>query len=181
MYKLMCVIAVFIVSACSAPAPNLGGMPAAVSYQQAPERLVDKVIVDKSNAKMVLLKNDKPVRKYNIALGGNPIGHKVQEGDMRTPEGVYNLEYKNDRSKFYKSIKISYPNAYDIARAQLRGVDPGGDIVIHGLPNGITDADIGARFKKSQNWTQGCIAVSNAEMDEIWQLVALDTPIEIRP
>ncbi len=179
MHKLILLIFVLALSACGTSDPMLSGMPDARQYQQA-ERAVDKVIVDKSKAKMFLLKNNKPIRKYKIALGGNPVGHKMQEGDMRTPEGLYNLEYKNAQSRFHKSIKISYPNAYDIARAQLMGVDPGGDIVIHGLPNGMTDADVDARML-SENWTEGCIAVSNAEMDEIWRLVDLDTPIEIRP
>ena len=141
---------------------------------------VDKVVVHKSANKMYLIKNNKPIKEYDIALGGNPIGHKMQEGDMRTPEGQYLLDYKNDRSKFYKSINISYPNSHDIINAQLRGVSPGDDIVIHGLPNGMRDEDIKGELKP-KNWTQGCIAVKNREMDEIWQLVEVDTPIEIRP
>lgn len=142
------------------------------------ERLVDKVVVKKSENKMMLIKKGKPIRTYNIALGGNPVGHKVQEGDQRTPEGVYTLNYKNTKSKFYKSINIDYPNEWDIARAKRRGVDPGDDIVIHGLPN-----ELGNHLGPIQpkNWTEGCIAVRNHEMDEIWQLVELDTPIEIRP
>jgi murein L,D-transpeptidase YafK len=141
---------------------------------------VDKVVVHKSANKMYLIKNSKPIKEYDIALGGNPVGHKMQEGDMRTPEGQYMLDYKNNRSKFYKSINISYPNSHDIIKAQLRGVSPGDDIVIHGLPNGMRDEDIIGELQP-KNWTQGCIAVKNREMDEIWQLVEIDTPIEIRP
>lgn len=141
---------------------------------------VDKVVVKKSNSKMHLIKNGEIVKTYDVAFGGNPIGHKKQEGDMRTPEGRYNLEYKNINSKFYKSIKIDYPNRRDVALAKLRGVNPGGDIVIHGLPNGIRDEDIIGELRP-KNWTEGCIAVRNYEMDEIWQMVGVDTPIEIYP
>ncbi|HPF78206.1 MAG TPA: L,D-transpeptidase family protein [Alphaproteobacteria bacterium] len=138
----------------------------------------DLVVVKKSKNKMYLMQDDKVLRSYNIALGGNPVGHKVQEGDQRTPEGVYMLNYKNTKSKFYKSINIDYPNEQDIARAKLRGVDPGDDIVIHGLPNEL--GDIRGPIEPL-NWTNGCIGVRNYEMDEIWQLVEVDTPIEILP
>lgn len=143
-----------------------------------PERLVDKVVVKKSENKMMLVKKGEAIRTYHIALGGNPVGHKVQEGDHRTPEGRYMLNYKNSKSKFYKSINIDYPNEKDIARAKRRGVDPGDDIVIHGLPN-----ELGNHQGPIEplNWTEGCIGVRNHEMDEIWQLVELDTPIEILP
>ncbi len=129
---------------------------------------------------MYLIDDGEVLKEYNISLGRNPIGDKVQRGDMRTPEGRYLLDYKNDQSKFYRSLNISYPNDYDIAEATERGVDPGDDIVIHGLPNGVRDSDIKGELYPL-NWTEGCIAVRNHEMDEIWQLVELNTPIEIRP
>lgn len=141
-------------------------------------RAVDKVVVKKSENKMMLMKKGEPIRTYHIALGANPIGHKVQEGDQRTPEGRYLLNYKNTKSKFYKSINIDYPNERDIARAKRRGVDPGDDIVIHGLPNELGNYQ---GELEPVNWTQGCIGVRNHEMDEIWQLVEVDTPIEILP
>lgn len=143
-----------------------------------PERLVDKVVVKKSENKMFLMKDGEAIRTYNIALGGNPVGHKVQEGDQRTPEGRYLLNYKNNKSKFYKSINIDYPNERDIARAKRRGVDPGDDIVIHGLPNELGNV---RGPIEPLNWTQGCIGVRNYEMDEIWRLVEVNTPIEILP
>lgn len=138
----------------------------------------DIVLVDKSQNRMYLFQRSQVIASYDISLGQNPIGHKVQEGDHRTPEGRYSLTYKNANSKFYKSIRINYPNENDIARAEARGVTPGGDIVIHGMPNEVGD------YRgpiKPKNWTQGCIAVRNHEMDEIWKLVDSGTPIEIRP
>jgi murein L,D-transpeptidase YafK len=139
---------------------------------------VDYVVVDKSDAKMMLIKDDKVLKSFNVAFGSNPVGHKMEEGDGRTPEGVYMLDFKNPNSKFYKSIRISYPNEQDILSAQQRGVNPGGDIVIHGFPNNMRNY-YGQYYP--QNWTQGCIAVRNQEMDQIWALVAVNTPIEIRP
>lgn len=159
--NLILLIGVLLLGACAGPA-------------------VDKVVVKKSDSKMLLLKKGEIVKSYDVAFGANPIGHKQQEGDMRTPEGRYNLVYKNAKSRFYKSIKIDYPNNRDVALAQMRGVNPGGDIVIHGLPNGMRDADIIGEMQP-KNWTEGCIAVRNYEMDEIWQLVEVDTPISIYP
>lgn len=142
-------------------------------------RHVDYVLVEKSKNKMTLFKEGEVVRQYHVSLGKNPVGHKTQEGDLRTPEGRYNLMFKNPDSKFYKSIMIDYPNERDRALASRRGVDPGGEIVIHGQPNthfapyeGVVNAF---------NWTDGCIAVTNPEMGEIWRLVDVDTPIEIKP
>lgn len=145
-----------------------------------PPPRADLVLVEKSRNKMYLIDDGEVLKEYKISLGQNPIGDKVQRGDMRTPEGRYLLDYKNDQSKFYRSLNISYPNDYDIAEATARGVDPGDDIVIHGLPNGVRDRDIKGELYPL-NWTEGCIAVRNHEMDEIWQLVELNTPIEIRP
>lgn len=138
---------------------------------------VDHVYVMKSEGKMYLTYKGKVVREYKIDLGPQPVGHKVQEGDGRTPEGLYTLDYKNDQSKFYKSIAISYPNEEDVKRAKQMGVSPGGGIVIHGARNGKGWSNI----NQKKNWTQGCIAVRNPDMDEIWRLVEVDTPIEILP
>ncbi|MEM6812077.1 MAG: L,D-transpeptidase family protein [Pseudomonadota bacterium] len=140
----------------------------------------DFVLVQKSQNKMFLKRDGRVLRSYSISLGQNPVGPKLERGDLRTPEGRYYLNYKNDDSQFYRSIHISYPNEYDIARAERRGVDPGDAIVIHGLPNDIRDRDIEG-YLSPKNWTEGCIAVRNSEMDEIWSMVDLDTPIEIRP
>lgn len=139
---------------------------------------VDKVLVTKSDNKMYLLSKGQRIKAYNIFLGANPVGHKVREGDMRTPEGEYSLIYKNNNSKFYRSITVSYPDKDDIKNAMVRGDNPGGNIVIHGFPNELGDVTGPVR---PLNWTEGCIAVRNHEMDELFDLIPLNTPIEIRP
>ncbi len=144
----------------------------------AAEREIDLVLVDKSEMKMYLLSEGRRLKEYHVVFGGNPEGHKQQEGDERTPEGKYVLDYKKSDSSFYKSIHISYPNEEDKAKAEKMGVSPGGFIMIHGQKNGFGWLSwLMQRF----NWTDGCIAVTNSEMDEIWQLVKVGTPIEIRP
>ncbi len=137
----------------------------------------DRVLVDKSDEKMYLLKGDELLGEYAVAFGANPKGHKQQEGDERTPEGRYVLDYRNANSAYYKSIHISYPNDADREAARQRGVDPGGQIMIHGQRNGFGWLSFITQWF---NWTDGCIAVTNGEMDEIWQLVRDGTPIEIR-
>jgi murein L,D-transpeptidase YafK len=128
---------------------------------------------------MYLMAGDNVVRSYRIGLGDNPSGHKLYEGDERTPEGDYTLDWRNPNSDFYKSIHISYPNKKDLELASAWGLNPGGNIMIHGLPNNSAE---GMEFAYSGlDWTDGCIAVSNAEIDEIWQLVADGTPIRILP
>ncbi len=139
---------------------------------------IDYVLVNKSEKKMYLLSEEMQVKEYNVVFGGNPIGHKQQEGDQRTPEGKYILDYKKSDSAFYKSIHISYPNEDDIKRAKANGVDPGNFIMIHGQKNGMESL---TWWTQQFNWTDGCIAVTNSEMDEIWTLVKAGTPIEILP
>ena len=138
--------------------------------------VVDKVFVDKSARTLQLLSDDKVIKSYHIALGGNPIGHKQQQGDQRTPVGSYTLDYKNEKSKFYRSIHVSYPNTTDKARAKSRGVSAGGDIMIHGQKNGFGALGL---LNQQRDWTEGCIAVTNDEMDEIMAAVKVGTPIEI--
>jgi murein L,D-transpeptidase YafK len=120
----------------------------------------------------------KVLKTYKVALGGNPIGPKVQQGDHRTPEGIYVLDHRNVHSQYYKSIHISHPNAADRANAAKLHVASGGDIFLHGLPNGYGWVGSEHRLK---DWTDGCVAVTDKEIDEIWKLVADGTPIEIRP
>lgn len=138
--------------------------------------VVDKVFVDKSARTLQLLSDNKMIKTYHIALGGNPIGHKQQQGDQRTPVGSYTLDYKNEKSKFYRSIHVSYPNTTDKARAKSRGVSAGGDIMIHGQKNGFGALGL---LNQQRDWTEGCIAVTNDEMDEIMAAVKVGTPIEI--
>lgn len=138
--------------------------------------VIDKVFVDKSEHILQLLSDDKVIKTYHVALGGSPKGHKQKQGDSRTPVGTYNLDYKNEKSKFYRSIHVSYPNAADKAHAKSLGVSPGGDIMIHGQPNGFGHL---AMATQKFDWTEGCIAVTNDEMDEIMDAVKLGIPIEI--
>jgi murein L,D-transpeptidase YafK len=138
----------------------------------------DRVVVLKQERTLHLMNHGKIFKTYKVALGGDPVGHKVQMGDHRTPEGNYVLDRRNVRSKFYKSIHISYPNTADQANAEKLHVSPGGDIFLHGLPNGY--GWVGGRHRL-KDWTDGCIAVTDDEMDEIWRLVPDGTPIEIRP
>ena len=138
----------------------------------------DLVIVQKKDRVILLMKDGKEFRRYNISLGGNPIEHKLQDGDQRTPEGNYILDYKKSDSSFYKAIHVSYPNVEDLYRAKQSGVDPGGFIMIHGQKNGL--GWLGS-LAQLFDWTDGCIAVKNSEMDEIWDTVDVGTPIQINP
>jgi murein L,D-transpeptidase YafK len=138
----------------------------------------DKIVVNKSKRELLLLRVGTVFRTYRIALGRNPVGPKQQEGDGKTPEGSYSISGRNAKSSFHKSLRISYPNALDRERARRAGVKPGGDIMIHGLPNG--QGHIGAAHRAT-DWTEGCIAVTNEEIEEIWLLVPDGTPVEINP
>lgn len=138
----------------------------------------DHIVVLKSQRQLALMHGDEVIRTYRIALGRYPRGPKVEEGDERTPEGAYFVDRRLPGSNFYKAIHISYPNAQDRARARARGVRPGGAIMIHGLPNQWTARQVG---HPALDWTTGCIAVTNREMDEIYRLVQPGTPIYIYP
>jgi murein L,D-transpeptidase YafK len=138
----------------------------------------NRVLVLKAFHKLYLMRDETVLYSFPIALGRHPDGTKMELGDQRTPEGRYMLDWRNPNSLFYRSIHISYPNAEDAARAEARGVLPGGDVMIHGLPQ--AQARMGARHAAT-DWTDGCIAVTNEEMDIIWRLVDDNTPIEIRP
>ncbi len=136
------------------------------------------VVVIKSESTLYLKKNGTTIKKINVVFGANPKGHKQMEGDERTPEGRYLLDYKKENSVCYKSIHISYPNKEDKRRAKKLGVDPGGFIMIHGQKNGYGWLSfIMQRF----NWTDGCIALTNRDMEYVWQSVDVGTPIEIKP
>ena len=140
--------------------------------------MASEVVVHKAKRRLELWQGGKLLRAYRISLGLNPSGHKQHEGDFRTPEGRYVLDVRNPRSEFFLSMRVSYPNARDVARARKAGVAPGGQIMIHGLPNEPRwPPDHYAR----EDWTDGCIALSNADMMEVWMLVADGTPIDIRP
>ena len=138
----------------------------------------DKVVVFKAERKMWLMHNQQVIASYAIALGAEPEGHKKQEGDERTPEGNYTLDWRNAQSSCYKSLHISYPNEADKTNAQQLGVSPGGMVMIHGLHPSV--AWLGS-WHTVWDWTDGCVAVSNDEMDEIWQMVPDGTPMELKP
>ena len=140
----------------------------------------DRLVVLKGERRLVLMRGDRVLRVYHVALGRYPKGHKIRKGDAKTPEGTYTVDYRLDsnRSKFYRALHISYPNAQDRANARRLGVDPGGQIMIHGLPTRWSAQEVG---HPKLDWTQGCIALTNREMDEIWDMVADGTQIEIHP
>jgi murein L,D-transpeptidase YafK len=140
--------------------------------------MADRVIVEKAARKLHLIKDGEAFRTFRIALGIRPVGDKQQEGDFRTPEGTYLLDARNPNSEYFLSIHISYPNNKDFSQARERGLDPGGAIMIHGQPNIPTRSEA---YYRTQDWTNGCIAVSNSDMIDIWLMTPNDTPIEIRP
>ncbi|MBO0758334.1 MAG: L,D-transpeptidase family protein [Bradyrhizobiaceae bacterium] len=136
------------------------------------------VVVDKTARKLTLLRNGDALKTYDVALGHTPVGPKQREGDGRTPEGRYVIDSKNARSHNHLALHVSYPDATDRARAQRLGASPGGDIMIHGLHNGLGWL---GRLHRAIDWTNGCIAVTNSQIEEIWSLVEVGTPIEIKP
>ena len=138
----------------------------------------DRVVVRKKERTLQLLSQGKVIKTYKVALGGDPVGPKTRQGDHKTPEGEYVLDSRNAHSQFHKSIHISYPNAQDRGAARRQGVPPGGDVFVHGLPNGYGSVGAAHRLR---DWTEGCIAVTDEEIEEIWTAVGDGTPIEIRP
>lgn len=136
----------------------------------------DMVVVHKSRYSLSLMKDGKEVKSYWIALGPAPRGHKEREGDQRTPEGRYLLDYKKTNTGYYKAIHISYPSLDDMAAAKAKGVEPGGMILIHGQRNSWGDPAV-----QRSNWTNGCIALLNKDMDEVYNAIEPGTPIVIYP
>jgi murein L,D-transpeptidase YafK len=150
----------------------LGATGQASAFTQKRRVVADHVVISKKNRVMELSAGGKTFKRYRVNLGFAPDGHKTRSGDGRTPEGRYWINRRNPRSEFYLSLGISYPNAQDIVRAKAMGVNPGGDIFIHGGPNARST-------KRRGDWTAGCIAVTDAEMEEIWSLVPTGVPITI--
>jgi len=137
---------------------------------------IDRIVVEKSARRMQLMQDGRAVRSYRIALGFAPAGDKVRQGDGRTPEGEFRIDRRNSASAFHLSLGLDYPQPDDRARAAAGGYSPGGDIFIHGQPNALPEG-----FKLRGDWTAGCIAVTNAEMREIWAVTPIGTVVEIRP
>jgi hypothetical protein len=138
----------------------------------------DSIVIEKSRRTMTLYRQGTPVRIYFVALGQNPVGKKMSQGDNRTPEGLYYIEGHNPGSKYHLSLKISYPNEQDEAEAHARGLSTGGDIMIHGLPRGFEN--VGAEHR-NRDWTNGCVAVTNAEIEEIWSAIPDGAAVYIKP
>lgn len=137
----------------------------------------DLVVVDKEARRLRLMREGRTIRTFRVSLGFDPVGHKQREGDGRTPEGLYVVEELKEDSDFHRALQISYPNPWDRRRAEANGEGPGGQIMIHGLPGESTEAEVG---HGTADWTNGCIAVTNLEMDEVVRLVPVGTPVLIR-
>ena len=150
----------------------------ALSCGAAEYDMADRVVIRKADRELLLMKDGSVLRTMNIALGLLPEGDKKAEGDFHTPEGTYKLIQRNPDSDFFLSIQISYPNAEDLHEARALGVEPGGQIMIHGQPNNPTH---GPEYYQWTDWTNGCIAVSNTDMVDIWLMTSADTPVEISP
>jgi murein L,D-transpeptidase YafK len=137
---------------------------------------VDRIVVEKAARRMVVYRDGQALREYRVALGFSPTGTKVQQGDGKTPEGIFRIDRVNAQSSYHLSVGLDYPQTADKARAVAAGYDPGGDIFIHGQPNGLPDATI-----LTGDWTAGCIAVSNAEIREIFAEVSIGATVEVKP
>lgn len=162
----------------SATTPAESDASAADTSAVPPQLLADRVVVRKSERRMYLMHGALILRSYRVALGLNPVGPKEQEGDSRTPEGHYLLTRRNPRSEYFLSIQVSYPNDKDLQRARRNRLTPGGAIMIHGLPNELRREP---SYYEKRDWTDGCIAVSDSDMLEIWLMTPADTPIDIIP
>jgi len=138
----------------------------------------DRILVEKAARRLTLFSAGRRLKEYRVALGFSPVGPKQHEGDGRTPEGKYTIDFHKSDSAFHRALHVSYPSDADTARAAEAGVAPGGDIMIHGLPNGFSALGSAHRMR---DWTAGCVAVTDSEIDEIWTLIDDGTPIEIRP
>ena len=148
------------------------------TYKTKPVTLANRIVIVKSRRSMTLLHDDHVLKTYQVALGSVPSGAKQKQGDHKTPEGNYTISAKNPHSEFHLSLRISYPNAADRQRAHKLGFSPGGDIMIHGLMSRF--AYLGSLHRQT-DWTDGCVAVTNPEIEEIWNLVPVGTKVEIKP
>jgi murein L,D-transpeptidase YafK len=168
----------FLLSALAHAEGNLPSSALVSSSAEAALPLADSVLVRKSERKLYLMRQGEVLRTFKVALGLRPEGHKQFEGDYRTPEGKYRLTRRNPNSEYFLSIQIDYPNPKDVARARQQGLQPGGAIMIHGEPNLPRKP---RNYYANVDWTEGCIAVSNSDMVEIWLMTPPNTPIEIAP
>jgi murein L,D-transpeptidase YafK len=174
------IIGLLAVSALLAPAyaDQAPGMQRVMIRSSETLPMADRIVVHKGSRRLDLMRGYSVLRSYKVALGLNPVGQKERSGDFRTPEGTYFLSRRNARSDFFLSVQVSYPNDVDLARARRNHWQSGGSIMIHGLPNTLKHPP---EYYETHDWTDGCIAVTNADMVEIWLLTPDNTPIEIRP
>lgn len=163
---------------CTAAGATVAWANRADSPPLSPGTVADSVVVDKSDRTLSLLSHGRVLKTYRVSLGGHPLGPKRREGDERTPEGVYRLDARNPHSSSHLALHVSYPDSADRAWARAHGAAPGGLVVVHGIRNGMGWL---GRLHRLVDWTDGCIAVTDGEMDEIWRAVPTGTPIRIRP
>jgi murein L,D-transpeptidase YafK len=169
--RLFCAGLGIVTTGIAAPLTAFGAETATGAEQ------VDRILVLKSERKLLLLRADAVVASFVVALGAHPIGPKLYAGDQRTPEGLYQIDAMNPHSRFHLALRISYPNAEDELQAQIAGCSPGGNIEIHGMPSSYGHFDPAVGIK---DWTNGCIAVGNRAIEQIWSRVSVGTPVEIR-
>ena len=148
------------------------------SMSTAAAPAIDQLLVHKQERRLEVISDGQVIRSYRVALGREPVGHKQQRGDNRTPEGIYHIDWRHRSPDYNLSMHLDYPNLKDRAEAWKRGVDPGGMIMIHGTP---IDEEYPEWFFKGLDWTNGCIALDNPSMQELWHLVPDGTRVEVRP
>lgn len=159
--------------------PNASARPATAGPGKSggPAGIADSIVIEKKAHRLTIFHMGRPLRTYLVALGRNPVGDKITAGDMRTPEGLFSIDARNPNSQYHLSLHISYPDARHRALAQSVGASPGGDIMIHGLPRGRHD--VGSAHRQV-DWTHGCIALTDEEIEELWNSVPIGTPVEIK-
>jgi murein L,D-transpeptidase YafK len=176
---LLSVLSLSVVTVAQATATADSRSPARPSAGPGgPVPIADSIVIEKKARRLTLFHHGRRIRSYLVALGANPVGDKQYAGDRRTPEGLFSIDDRNEKSDFHMALHISYPDSAHAARAAAMGLSPGGGILIHGLPNnkGATGA-----FHRTVDWTDGCIAVTNEEMEALWSAVTVGTPVEIKP
>jgi murein L,D-transpeptidase YafK len=177
--RRLCTVKTALIAAALLPVIVAVGCSSGASKKSIPNgEKVDRILVVKSSHTLTLMAKGHPLKVYDVALGRGASGPKERVGDHKTPEGLYFIDQKNAQSRFHLSLHVSYPNASDRERASAQRLNPGGDIMVHGVQDRF--AWLGA-LQHQVDWTDGCIAVTNPEIEEIWRLVAVGTPIEIQP
>jgi hypothetical protein len=158
--------------------PSALGMATPTLGPGGPVPLADSIVIEKKARRLTLYHQGRPLRSYIVALGANPVGDKRFAGDRRTPEGLFFIDYKHEKSDYHLALHISYPDSAHRARADAMGMSPGGDIMIHGLRNG---SGASGAFHRTVDWTDGCIALTDEEIEGMWSAVNVGTPVEIKP